>query len=812
MSLSGIWAVAVLWISAIWALWNFPSGWWGILGRMAGGLWPPGPHLAGNLGTGLLGVLGAAFLVFLFDSAGIRVLRMVTGKRPGGALRLSAFFFGYALLSMMLFGLAMASLWFPPVLWIGLALFAVFASAGFPGAWRDWAGGIGGIWGLSPVPGKIIWVMVALWWFPLVAGPETNADCMQYHLGFPGQILLAHKYIGRGIYLAWGYPLLVEMPNVFALLARLDGLAHAMRPVMALLGCLALVRGLGLWPGPALGTGVAWLALMAPSFAYVLGYSKNDAFAAGALLAMAGLLVEGGAFLKAGFRVPLVFASGLLAGIMLATKHTMLVPVSVFLLSAAMMTRHRDRLRYLAVILPAVLLVPLGWWAKAWLFIRDPFYPLGAVFMPGLFGDPGLGGAERLLYRIFIQGGRPPGMLPMDLWELVSKSSIMLLASVPFIYSGVPAGIRRVLAVSLLALLGMVMAVRGSIGDLERFCLPVFALWNAVGLSLLVRGMEPGNLRRAAIAALLLLGGVFHLRVMATQGEFFREAPVSRWLSGRDGGEEYRRRALVSYGAILPEVRKTCADGRGRILAVGETFSWGIPVRIVAEGFEAPFTWKSAYESPSPERVAVRWKQAGIRWVLYNHMISSWTRFQEYPFEWSPQVLRRYADFALPRFVLRARSGRYDPGVGSDTLYEVLSRPSFRPPSRMLFLPGIEPGLSYASLAWLSSEFNEAQARFNTVRKALPEVTWLLALEAQCFLDGGKPREALKLVRLAEENGFEDDISLFTHASAAGRTGLKGEAEAVLERAHRACPLMDDRADAVRREAGLPTDRATRSE
>ena len=807
MSPSMVWTAGVLAIASLVKLVEFPAGWRGILAEMAGQLWPLGPHFAPNMAAGLAGVAGMAALFFICDAAGLRLLRMVAGNRPAGALRLSSFFIGYALLSMALFGLALAGLWFPFLLWLAPVILAVFSAGEFRMAAGEWRGWMGRTWSSCPMPGRIALAASLLWWFPLVAGPEINADCIQYHFGFPSQILLAHKFIGRGIYLAWGYPLLVEMPNVFAVMSHLDGLAHAMRPVMALAGVVAFLSGTGLWTGPASGLGVAGLALLAPSFAYVMGYSKNDAFAAGALLALAGIIAEGGLWRRKPLDAAAVFSAGLISGILLASKHTMLIPVTIFLAGALYLTRHRDRFRFLALVIPAVALFPLAWWAKAWLFFRDPFYPLGAVFLPSLFADPGLGGSEKALYRIFIQGGRPLGMLPHDLLALARNNGIFFLAALPFISSGMPVGTRRVLGFSALALAGMALAVRGSIGDLERFCLPVFTLVNAVSLAAILLNVSGAKPRVAVVSALFLLGTVFQLDVMATQGDFFREAPVTRWLSGRDGGEDFRERALVSYGAILPGIRKSVAGGSGRILAVGETYSWGIPLRIIGEGFESPFAWKSAVESPDSRRVAIRWKQAGIRWILYNHMAASWNRFQNSPFVWTPAALRRYADFAVPRLALLARSGRYDPGVGSDTLYEVRPRALSR--SRVLFLPGIEPALSFASLAWLNSAFGESARRFADMGLILPEVAWVDVLEAQSLLDVKNYRKALRLVRAAERAGFEDDISLFTHAVAAGRSGLAGEAEKALARSRLACPLMEKQYMEARREAGLPPGTST---
>jgi len=190
-------------------------------------------------------------------------------------------------------------------------------------------------------------------------------------------------------------------------------------------------------------------------------------------------------------------------------------------------------------------------------------------------------------------------------------------------------------------------------------------------------------------------------------------------------------------------------------------------------------------------------------------MIASWNRFHQHPFEWSPGALRRYADFAVSRQVLLARSGRCYMGVGSDTFYAVRSHPLDPPPSRILFLPGIEPGLSFASLAWLNGHFDESRVRFAGMRKIIPEVAWLDVLEAQTLLDGGNPRRALILLRLAEQSGFEDDVSLLTHAVAAGRLGLSGEAEAFIARARRACPLMEDQIRGARVGAGLPPDSPT---
>jgi hypothetical protein len=521
---------------------------------------------------------------------------------------------------------------------------------------------------------------------------------------------------------------------------------------------------------------------------------------------MAGALAGSGVFSGLRASAPGLLTAGLLAGLVLATKYVMVVPAAAFMLVALFRTPHRERRRLLALLAPGMVLPVLPWLVRSWLFLRDPVYPLGAAWIPGLFGDPGLNGAEAALLANFVQETRDKARFLLETLQLAGRNGFVLAAALPFAVAAFSRRALPVLAASVLSLAGLTFGIRSGLGFVDRFAMPVYALWAVAGFAALMTGLAGAGraVRGAALAGGILLAALFHLRVMAAQGTYAPEAPVGEWLSGRLAGEPFRLRAIEAYGAILPAVRREVGARPGRVLEVGESFVWGIPARVIPESFEPPFAWKAASESATPERISVRFRQAGVRWILYNHMLASWTRFQPTPFPWNDRMLACYERFALARLRLAASSGRCDPGVGCDWLYEVAS-PGTRPAaSRILFLPGIESALSQPSLAWFHGALEPARAGFEAVRKVLPGVVWLDVLEAEVLLAGGRNGEAYRMARNAAQAGLEDDMSLLTWAMAASLTGKGAEAARVFARARAVCPLMRERLEEAERRLAAP--------
>jgi len=835
------WPPAALAAGAVWEWRRFSPGEWNALAAQAHNLLPLGPHIAANWGIGALSGAIALLFLALCDAAGVRVLRLLSGRRPRGAVRLVALLLGYAILSTALLGTAALGLWQGVALWGALAVFAAYAAPELPAAAGEWVRGAKDAWDSSPAWGRALWIVSAVFWLPLLLSPETNADCQQYHLGFPAQMLLTHRLIGRDIYMHWAFPLVVELPNAYPIMLGLDAAARAMRPAMALVGGLALLRGAGFWPSAAAAAGSAWLGICAPVFAYVLGYAKNDAFAAGAFLGLAGVLAECGALARGPCRSPSLLVAGLLGGLLLSVKYVLVVPAAVFLLAALFFRRFKERPRTLGILAAGVLLPPLPWLLKSWFYLGDPVYPLGAVFLPACFADPGLGGAEQVLLANFVQETRPRADLPHAVLTLAGRNFAVVAAALPCLMLFRTPGLGAMLASSVLALAGLALGIRSDLGFVERFALPVFAMWGTLGFAALARGFAQDRLaaealrlpamgtwcakrerfarsratgvaaamrlsraaaRMTAWAAALALAAAFHFRVMAAQGFFFPDAPVTGWMAGRVSTEGFRLRAQEAWGAVLPAVKREVGARPGRVLEVGESRTFGVPARAIPEGFEAPFVWRAAAGADSPERIYIRFRQGGIRWLIHNHMIASWYRFQPSPFPWTPAMLRRYAEFARTRLRLAASSGRCDPGVGCDWLFEVLPRSRHPSPRRILFLPGTEPAFTFASLARLNGAVEEARRRFAQLRSQLPEVVWLDVLLSETLLAGGRYPEARELSGGAVRAGLADDMSLLTYAVAAGRTGRPREAEMALEQAARVCPHMPEKIAEARRAAG----------
>ena len=772
-----------------------------------------GPHIASNFLL-ICGAVSLAGLLFLmYDALGARILGWLFKKAPRGAVRASAPFMALAAASSILLGEAALGLLNPVVVSGTLGILFLLSFQFMPASAAGFMKWAGNLWtGASP-GGKTLLLLVLCTGMPFLASPELNVDCMEYCLAYPQHLLMQHRILGYGAYQesAFGvctYPLLVEFNNIFPLLFGLDSAAKILRPVFAVAGALALLGTMRIsMPGIA-GLGVAWAAVALSPLRFSLVTAKNDAVITGWFLVLAAVILES---VRRSRRIPgggRMLVLGIMAGSISASKYVIAFPATILLLFALF---RRDLLRRpgsLLVLACGILLPISGWLARDLFIYGDPVYPFGKVVLAALSGNVLGDRVIRDTFIVYTACSRVLADIPEEFIRLALPVSFPLLAALPFMVTRRMKGGFGLIVACYAGFLAILLGVRGMLEVVERYSIPAFAVVVVVSFAVVYGGAwgDAGIKARPrwAYLPLAVLLVVIHLRLVGASASQSPAITPAAFFPGGMAAGEFREKGLCAYGAILPGLRKTWArpGGGGNFLSIGGWITWGIPSRVLLRGMEQPFIWRAIHDSGSTSRVGIKFRQADVRWIFYNALLANWYRTQVFPDEWTPRMLRLYRDFASRCLRLESFSGRVDPpAYGSPWLFRVLPRRGLV--EGLLFLPGIENAFTPATTAGLAGKREEALAGFSGLRRDLPNLAWIDAMEAEVLLAMGRNAEAYRLAKLSTDAGLVFYSNHLVLGIAAARTGRREEAEKILDSARRYYPLWPNEVETARNAAGL---------
>jgi len=782
--------------------------------RLAASEWRPvGPWLVPNAlrSAGSVGV--ALFLLALSHALGGCLLLFCVNRPPSRALSMTAAFGGYAALSLAVLGCAATGLCTGPVL-AGLAVAAVAVAwqrlALLPG--RAWDAARRAARGSPVLVAGVACLVIAN--LPRLVVPEHNEDCLMYHLALPQQLLLRHHLPERGGYWAWGFPLLADFPNVFAVACGTDAAVRLAGLGFAWLGACACVRSVA----PALGG--AWtlllglVPLLVPSENWVLLTAKDDLVVCGLWLAAAAASMEAGVWRRGGWRRGPGAWAAWLGGSIVASKLALAPAVAAAGALALIGCPVRPRIWGmwgLAAFLP---LAP--WLLRAWIQYGDPVHPFGAAVLPSFFGVGGNGGAIRIELDGLMHEGLNWLAAVREAGGMLLRDGYPVIAALPVLVARAgPAG-AWALAAAVAGVMALTLATPGSQAQLPRFMLPASALLNAVSVAALARAILD---RRAAVAAprpevrqkqkhrapvpppvppalwpghaaaavVCLLIGVLACRLQPIV-TWVEDAPGLRgraWLAGRMDTETYRRSLMGSWGLVQPVVAARSTRGRsGAVLVLGGKYMWGIPARVVTNEMGMRPAWEAVASSPTPDRVAVRFRQMGVGLIVFDADYASWDRTVPASYPWDDRQLRLYTEYAKRWFRVVTSTACRTPGFGMHWILEVPARP--HPPARRVsVLPGADPAWAPAMLKGAHGDTMGALSELTRLALLLPEVTEAQAALGQAYVDLKRFREAYPIVRAAAEEGFLNCANpmLLDWATSALMTGRTAEADRLYLRA-----------------------------
>jgi len=805
------WPAAVAGLALVQALKGIGSSDAVLLAAGFRGLLPPGPFLPANAAYCAGAAVLTVFLLAGYDSAGLVLLRWLGFRKPASPVRLAAPLAGYLAVSTALLGLAGTGLFHPFALW-GL-LGAVLAvcrreAARSAGDFRD---SLRQAWKENSPLGRTALAAIAAVLAAFLFLPETNGDSMQYHLAFPQQLLLRHRLFGTDTLYPWLFPLPAELPHAYALTLGLDSAARAVLFLLACSGGLVLLRAASSRLSLAGGVGLVVLALVIPGARDVLLSAKNDAMVAGAILASCGLLLRGPGEEPGRSRrvsAPSLVLAALLLGFATAAKYAV-APVTAAIGCIVLWTAWKSRgSGVLPACLAAALAPILPWAAKGWLFVADPLYPVATMALPGVFGESGYSSMMASEFNRIRGAGWDAGTVFRDAISWVPQSFILPLAAAPFLWRRLTGPDLPLMAGSLAGLVVFVLGVRLGGDFTERIGYSIFVFWGILALVSLhgvfrsakggsatpraggispqgggrVRPRRPAPRRTGPVPASLWILAALGA-VLAIRGKTLHlDQRPSDFISGRTGVEGYRRGALGSYGRFLGRIQEMVAGGQRNkaVLSVGATITWGIPARIIGGALGPSPVWRIFRETDSAGRAAVRFRQLGVEWLLYDAWKSGWVGTTDTPYQWDDRMLGLCFEYArrYQRPVLF--SGKVDPEYGS--LWVVRVYPDPLPPlGKVFFLPGTEAYCySGAARASMAGNFAEALAAFSGIRRKLPGVLSLEAIEGHFLMLDGRYAESYPRLKHGLDVGLVFRWNLLDMVVVAGGLGRRNEACAAL--------------------------------
>lgn len=650
------------------------------------------PSAAGQV-RAAIGHLSAMGLMAVFALAcagtGRPVVRWLGAGRAGPPFALRILF-GFGVSGAWLLGLAVTGLWHPVVMLLLPGVMAateirrgmkhaegrgsgdtVLKGTGVPGMSRSVRSVPGPAWLAfgSVIPGLLSAFL-----------PDVSGDPDKVHLAAVSQWLIARRLDGFAPSVGIHFPMTVELHDAFALLAGRTELAHLFH-LVPFLAAVAMIAGRAAAVG---GPAAGWLAglgvMTLGTVGEQIGTAKSDLGAAAFLVAgaMAAVAPAGGARFA---------AAGALFGIGAACKiNGMAVAATVAVLAAFLPGRGSGR-RFLPWIAGTALPV-LPWVAKNWLFFGDPVWPALSGRLPGTLWDATDARALALLMGdAEMTRGRWAG-LPSQFARGLALAQPAAALAIPVVVAGIGAAAPGTRWLAGLGVAAFAAVAAAAPFEVLRLALPAWMLMIAAGsvpVAAAAGRWKSGRARLAGWGAAILAWVPLAGNLMS----YPEPGLAVAWLTGVVDRTSYHRAAWTSYDevraavAALPDARRIILMGDGRFSRYR--------CRVVTERFPGRnFGWEAAGDAATAARVAVRMRQLGCGWIVYNVVWEPFPHPVETAWTWDDRRLAVWREFAARYLeVVRPPVGADEPN-GGFALLRLRSRPLARAPERMAYLPGLQ--------------------------------------------------------------------------------------------------------------------------
>jgi len=541
---------------------------------------------------------------------------------------------GAGALALGALGAGFAGLLFRPLAWI---VVLGLAALGVPGLGRP---------RLSWLVARDTWLFTLvialglLFAFGGTLAPEVSYDALFHHLAHPQAYAAAHRIMPLPHHFLSHYPALIEMQYLLAYL--LSGGPQAAKLVHFAWGLFTMAVLLG-WAREHLEDSWALAAVavlvLTPYFQLVLMWAYVDLGAAGYLTLVFWLVASGGSGPvgwqsqpkaggvrgagSIGSAGPAVL--GALAGLSAGTKAT---GVFAVVLAGAVMFFRRWPPRAWAAFLASCFAFAVPWGARNWLITGNPFAPFLAGGIPTLFWPPENAARYRHELRSYEWGHNPVGGWS-DFIAYPWRASVRNLGVLDpqagmggwFLWCLPMLLIIRVREAFLPALLVLGYFCLWLLVPRQiRYLLPA---WPAAALAsaFAVRALA----RRGGLALIPAWGAAVVLALglaAALQRSHLVMDPV-KTAFGTESAEEYMARGLPGRPYSVRASRWIRENMPGERLLIVSDYALGMywgPNAIIQSAFDVPIIERMSRDSADNSRFLKRFRQAGVRRVLYSSM------------------------------------------------------------------------------------------------------------------------------------------------------------------------------------------------
>jgi tetratricopeptide (TPR) repeat protein len=671
---------------------------------------------------------------------------LVPFLRAGKSAALELFGCGYLLglcvIAATLFGLGATGLFSPPAMILaGVAL--LFASDFrrkpriiLAGAARELL--LLGPTGLSAL---VLGAAPALLWMML---PENEVDSFIYHLGIADQWLKSHKLLLSWVPAPFHLPTPIEMTMAIPIMLGDDrigktmtGLSFVATGLLFASECIRRGRRCPAWLGPL-------VVLASANVLWLVPITKNDISAsamvvAGALLVRRGLFLPGAVLLGSGCAAKMVY--GPFIAVWCLAYRPPMVRIIPFL---------------------AVLVIPsLPWFVREYVASGNPFFLLGGALIP-TFDWSEVNWASFDTYRRPFRDADSPGMAGFlaGWWSYYRLENLLLCLALPGLVA-----FGRFRREVLACLLGHALILAA--GHHYRFLLP--ATWLLCLMAAAELERIPSTVLRRSVCALVAVYALTCVYMgAATRRPLLRMALLP--------ASAARSQILTTYGKAI---RDLSILNPPRLLLVGEQRCYLLPGRIVYNGClgETPVVWKLARESRTAGELRKKFRQMGVRLVLYNCAGSKWVQKYSVSFEWTRRMAGLYSEFCRRYLDPAVMPERCDYANGGYYLYRVSDAGRPRPLDEVFFLPGAE-GICYRGLGLMGAgRYVEAIPWLAEVVRDHPAVMAFRSELAFCHYMAGNFADAYRLFGPPIAKGYIDTVNVPSCAIAAYNLGRLDEAE-----------------------------------
>ncbi len=642
----------------------------------------------------------------------------------------------------------------------------------------------------SPIEERILswlWVVPAAWVVLFAFVPETEVDCLLYHLAAPDQFFASHALVRDRLSHAFRLPLPVEMLYGFSVACGTDApakLLHAAAGVGCAMAVALLAGG-----GPAARL-AGWLFAMSGWSVMLMLRAKNDLVA---LLWMAtALLATDSGWRDATHRGRPRFAPPPVAwwlfGCGVAAKYTY-APFGLVLAGWGWLRYGVSPQAGWLRAMPLAALPLLPWWARNHLHFGNFLWFGFTGWLPPV--DQAPGGVAEIARNVIEPFAAPgtgtwPGAVRRIAPRWILAAPALALAGSAALRAGAGQPARRLgLAALLLAIL------HARFGRADRFGLPADLLLAVVG-GLAVAGAAPRLPPRArgGGGAVLVLLGLVPL-VLRAPGDLAARPLAS--LVGLESPDAFLARW---FGELDDARRAVAARHPRRLLLAGDlrAYRFGVPVTATLTHGIAPLGWSLAREAHDPGEAAKRVRQLGVTMVAYNFVTAFYQKEVHDPYPWTDRMLRVWDGFVRTRLAVVREPARSDHGSGGFYLYKILARPG-APQPLIFYLPGGEGMLREV---WLAERRQDAPAvtvaldRLNRLLPGVGAVHDYTAWHAYAF---GRWQEAYEHIRVGTTAGMVNDENWVLLGATALKLGRYEEAERAYLRARVLYPYDVDERD-----------------